>query len=202
MNTDQSTDSASSDDRYTSNFTQRRVESDGHIHWITHRDNKPWTVHTTVLSTQSQEYLGLVAYWASWLELHLEWALHDLIGELPNTDLARVLTQDLSASQIIARIRRYLSVAEIDSPHAQSSLDAASRALQKRNRVLHGAMGGHLAPDTASLSSRRKSETSSISSQEMAAVAEQVFDASMTITSVRWDLLGEDIRRSRENFPY
>ncbi|MCT1438624.1 hypothetical protein [Brachybacterium paraconglomeratum] len=97
------------------------------------------------------------------------------------------MTQDLAASQLLSKLRHFIKAGAMKDHRARIAVDAASNALQQRNRVLHGAMSGHFDPDTAALNNRRKMEVTSISGDELTAVAEQLFDAAMIVSEVHWD---------------
>jgi hypothetical protein len=153
-----------------------------------HWHGQIWTAEETILSDGALRSLGLVAYWAAWLEHHVENALIELLSGLDNRR-GKIMTREMTASDMIRKARSLINLAPAPDASWLAALDKATLALQQRNRVLHGAMGGHFVDGMASLSNRRKGELSEVSDAEIARVAEQIFDAAMTVVDVRWHTL-------------
>lgn len=167
-------------------MSDTREVVDGRIQWREETSGDVWRYDTTILSPDAQQALGLVAHWAAWLEVSLELALIDLLVAPSRHRAVKELTRDLSASQLIGKARAVLKHSSRDTSDALRALDAAKRALEHRNSLLHGAMGGHLTDRMVSILSRRREAQTEASLEDFQRVAEELFDAHLTVSSMRW----------------
>lgn len=183
--------------RYGWGMEWNREVNNGRIEWREPNDGMSWngyvwTAQGTVLSDRALRSMGLIAYWAAWLEAHVEQALSEVLFGLRSDSwrVSRVLTREMSASQMLDKLRAVARIHGDPDAEALATIEQARASLVERNRVLHGAMGGHLEPGNASLMSRRKSEMTEVSDEELDQIAELVFDAAMAVSNFRWSTLG------------
>jgi len=168
-------------------MTKRREVVDGQVRWFDDDSlTEFWHVKATVLSDGAQQALGLVAYWAALLEQQMEIALIDLMFGLAHYERGRVMTRDLAATAMIQRCKALVKLETPEDAGALHALEKAATALQKRNGILHGAMGGHLSEGMVSVRNRKLGSISEASEADILAVAEAVFDAWMTVGNVPW----------------
>lgn len=170
-------------------FTERRVTDNG-VQWCDPESDRVRNVYSTVLRDSALNSMGLVAYWAAWLETHIEDAIIQLLdgySDYLSYQRGKMMTRDMSANQMISKVRALIGLSVSPEPEALVALEGAANALRNRNRILHGAMGGHLTEGMASLGNRRSSETTEVSERDILDAAEALFDASMHIFSIRWD---------------
>jgi hypothetical protein len=170
---------------------KRREVVDGQVQW--HDDDgltTIWYVESTVLSDDAQQALGLVAYWAALLEQQIETALIELLFGLAHYERGRVMTRDLTAMAMIQRCKALVKLEATEDTAALEVLEKAATALQERNGVLHGAIGGHLSEGMLSVRNRKLGSISEASTADILNVAEVVFDAGMTVGNVSWHKIG------------
>jgi hypothetical protein len=172
-------------------MTTRRQVVDGQVQWVDDDSlTKIWHVRATVLSDDAQQALGLVAYWAALLEQQIEIALIDLLFGLTHFERGRVMTRDLTATAMIQRCKALVRLETSEDSASLDALEKAANALQKRNGILHGAMGGHLSEGMVSVRNRKLGSISEASEADILKVAEMVFDAGMTVGNVSWHKVG------------
>lgn len=112
----------------------------------------------TSMSLEGEAAVGRIAIWAAWLEQTLAHFCSALING--RSGVGATLTEGLPASQLIQTSRRL--ALSVYSPLSQELQDRvvgvlanAQQALQQRNKILHGSVGGSLTPGTTAFFSRR-----------------------------------------------
>jgi hypothetical protein len=101
----------------------------------------------TAMETEGEAAVGRIALWCAWLEQ----TLVDLCAELINGDnlgIGNAVTLNMSASGMVQLAKTLIygsdSISEQNKAEAAIRLAAAKVALEKRNGVLHSAVGSSL----------------------------------------------------------
>jgi hypothetical protein len=110
------------------------------------------------MSMEGEAAVGRIAIWAAWLELTLAHFCSALIGA--RNGVGTTLTEGMTASQLIQMSKRlttsYFSTLPEDlQGRVVKALATAKQALEQRNRILHGPVGGSWEPNTTAFYSRR-----------------------------------------------
>lgn len=141
-----------------------------------------WTVDRIIVSERGQIALGRIAYWAAWVETTLEWVSLELLRELGPARNA--ITTGRTAGQLVELCRALLAEG-VDAPEGLAdALTRAKTSLERRNQVLHSAIGGALMrpgeDKMVALRSRRRGSRV-VHESEFDAVAEELFQASQAL---------------------
>ena len=110
------------------------------------------------MSLEGEAAVGRIAIWAAWLEQTLAHFCSALIGA--RNGVGTTLTEGMTASQLIQMSKR-LATSHFSTLPAElqdrvvKTLTIAKQALEQRNKILHGPVGGSLEPNTTAFSSRR-----------------------------------------------
>lgn len=101
----------------------------------------------TAMDAEGEAAVGRIALWCAWLEQ----SLVDLCAQLINADnsgIGHAITANMSAAGMVqlakTLVRESSSVSEQNKAEALVVLTDAKAALEKRNGVLHSAVGGSL----------------------------------------------------------
>jgi hypothetical protein len=143
---------------------------------VDHGDEKRG-VEGIIVSERGQIALGRIAYWAAWVEATLQWVTLDLLRNLGPAGVA--LTKGRTAGQLIELCRALLSEGHPEPEGLSQALHQAKVALERRNQVLHSAIGGavSLPEDKLVALWGRKGTARVVHESEFDAVAEELFSA-------------------------
>lgn len=148
----------------------------------------------TSLDPEGEAAVGRVAIWAAWLEQ----SLADLVSTLIDgvNGAGPIVTNDLMASKLIDLSRKLLKNEYADIPQAlqdktAEALTRASAALQQRNQILHGTVGGTLIPGSTAFHNRKRPGTAhfhnaaelDVMGERLHASMEEIFDCSGDISA-------------------
>lgn len=126
--------------------------------------------------------MGRIAYWPAWVEMSLEWVTLELMRELGPA--RRAITRGRSAGQLIELCRSLIQEGVEAPVGLDASLAMAKAALERRNQVLHSAIGGALMlPGEERLVALwgRKGSSRVVHENEFDSVAEDLFQASQAL---------------------
>lgn len=122
--------------------------------------------HTyTSLDSEGVAAVGRVAIWAAWLERALADLASCLIDGVNGT--GPIVTNDLMASRLVDLSRKllkneYTAIPQALQEKTSGALTRASAALQQRNQILHGTVGGTFIPGSTAFHSRKLPDSPSI----------------------------------------
>lgn len=133
----------------------------------------------SILSAEAQRDLGLVAYWAAWVENSLR-----LVAELwlcSDRETAKLLIKGKSAGWVADTLSAVATTTRVASDPKGARLavavGAAREALKERNGVLHSAMGGALEPGHVALFRSSNELTRIMPEAELKRLARSLRDA-------------------------
>lgn len=123
---------------------------------------QPDHVKYTSLSIEGQAAVGRIAIWAAWIESGVANLVMEMVaGE---NRAARIVTRDLGVAKLMQLSREL--VRNPHTPYSEESQEAlnsvmtrAKSALEKRNKILHGAIGSALESGSVAFHSRRAAPT-------------------------------------------
>jgi len=146
---------------------------------MTDKAEDAWTVESIIVSERGQMALGRIAYWAAWVEAKLAWVALELTRDLGPSRTA--IVQGRTAGQVIELCRGLLDAGIAEPDGVREALDRAKAALERRNQILHSAIGGALMlPDEEGLVALwgRRGGSRVVHESEFDNVAEELFRAS------------------------
>ncbi|WP_040164297.1 hypothetical protein [Microbacterium gorillae] len=167
-----------------------RREVDGVIEW---RDGfgAEWTALTQPLANQGAEMLGLIAYWAAWLEHAISQSCM-MMSDHP--DVAEPLVSDvhrMKSSDIVNAMRKLVSRSADPDDLALSVLEQATDALVARNKMLHSVILGNDANGRSAVFHPRYPDAiDTVDQADLFAIAQRLFDACMSVMSIDWSRVG------------
>ncbi len=127
--------------------------------------------------------LGRIAYWAAWVEAKLAWVALELMIELGPP--RKAIVQGRTAGQVIELCRALLDAGIAEPEGVRDALALAKSALDRRNQILHSAIGGALmSPGEEGLVALwgRKGASRVAHESEFDQVAEELFRASEALS--------------------
>ncbi|MFG6502516.1 hypothetical protein [Microbacterium sp. P05] len=140
--------------------------------------DEAWTVESIIVSENGQRALGRVAYWAAWVETSLTWVTVELLKDLGPARTA--IAKGRTSGQLIELCRGLLEAGLEEPPGLSAVLNQAKAALDRRNQILHSAIGGALMrSDEEGLVAlwSRKGASRVVHESEFDAVAQDLFEA-------------------------
>lgn len=153
----------------------------------------------TALEPDGEAAVGRVAIWAAWLE----YALAELVSSLLNSvnGAGGILTNDMMASKLIDLSRKLLKNEFAKLPldlqdRTTKALTTASAALQQRNQILHGMVGGSLEPGATAFHNRKRPGAAHhYNAVELDLMGERLYASMLEIQDCAWTIEGH-IRNS------
>lgn len=148
----------------------------------------------TSLDPEGEAAVGRVAIWAAWLER----SLADLVSTLLKgaNGAGSIVTKDLMASRLIDLSRKllkneYTRIPQDLQDKTTEALTKASAALEQRNRILHGTVGGTLVAGSTAFHNRKhpgtahlhNAEELDVMGEKLHASMEEIFDCSGDISA-------------------
>lgn len=148
----------------------------------------------TSLDSEGEAAVGRIAIWAAWLEQSLAQLASTLTNGVNGS--GSIITNDMMASKLIDLSKKllkneYAAIPQALQDKTAEALTRASAALQQRNQILHGTVGGTMIPGSTAFYSRKRPGDANFHSaaeldvmgERLHSSMEEIFDCSGDITA-------------------